>query len=342
MIGTVFAQRYRIIERLGSGQYGVVWRAADEHTKGEREVALKLLKPGADPMQAYEEAGVLVRLEAPHVLFVYDADTYADVPYLSTKIAANRSAQDQLDAATAGIRPDLAITWLRHMLVGLSSVHQRDLLHRDIKPSNLFLSPLDFGLLGDFGITVPLVNGEAPADGDLVIRAPEMISTRIGTVASDVYSAGLTLYWLLAGTCPFGGPSGTAIRRAIVAGSYPDIRDVAPHVTRALAARVRKAMSLDAVERYASAAEMHTGLAGDLVGRIWQRVSPHRRGHVRCWSEIGTGTTYQVCVLERPDGLSDIETRRATGAGTRVVDHCHARVPTGKLTSTLKRTFEHL
>jgi serine/threonine-protein kinase len=340
-IGTLFAQRYKILGQLGKGRYGTVWRASDEHMKGERLVALKLLDPGTDPMQAYQEASVLVRLEAPHVLFVYDASTYLDVPYLSTKIAANGSAQDQLDVSTAGVRPDVAVTWLRHMLVGLASVHERGLLHRDVKPSNLFLSPLDFGLLGDFGVTVPLVHGQAPAEGDLLIRAPEMISTKVGSVASDIYSAGLTLYWLLAGSCPITGPSGSAIRRAIVTGSYPDIRDVAPHVKRSLADRVRKAMSVDPAARYASAAEMHTALAGDLVGRIWHRVPPDA-GHERCWREAGSGTTHRVCVLARPDGRCEIETRRASGSGTRVLDHCHARVGKAQLASTLRGVFGRL
>ena len=93
--------------------------------------------------------------------------------------------------------------------------------------------------------------------------------------------------------------------------------------------------------RYASAAEMHTALAGDLVGRVWHRVPPDT-GHDRCWREVGSGTTHGVCVISRPDGRFDIDTRRASGAGTRVLDHCHEGINKTKLASTLRGVFERL
>jgi serine/threonine protein kinase len=86
-----------------------------------------------------------------------------------------------------GVSPDVAITWVRHMLVGLGSCHALGLVHRDIKTHNIFLDREDWAMLGDFGLAYqPDVNGRVPDGGTPVTKAPEMIQHGYGTYVSDI------------------------------------------------------------------------------------------------------------------------------------------------------------
>src|ERR1700730_8864136 len=175
-----FADRYEIQGFLGEGGMGKVWRAYDPNQ--HMEVALKLFQPGSRPSHAYFEAQVLTALEGDHVLRVYNADTDSDIPFLATRVATEGSAEDALKTRPFGIRADNALTWCRHLLVGLGSCHAAGLLHRDIKPSNLFLDRIDWGMVGDFGLACPLdTNNSAPAAGTFLSMAPEMYLTGQGS-----------------------------------------------------------------------------------------------------------------------------------------------------------------
>src|SRR5262249_45608089 len=145
----LFADRYERVSPIGQGGFGVVWRAFDHNQN--REVALKLYRPGVPVIHKFHEARVLTALESDHILRVYNADTDAsDIPYIATRIAEAGSTEDLLVTASPyGVRPDLAVTWVRQMLVGLGACHAFGLVHRDIKPANIFLDRMDWGMLGD-------------------------------------------------------------------------------------------------------------------------------------------------------------------------------------------------
>jgi serine/threonine protein kinase len=304
-----------------------------------------MFRAGSPVIHAYHEARLLTALEGDHVLRVYNADTHIDVPYIATRIAAEGSAEDKLVAnAPLGVRPDVAVTWTRHLLVGLGSCHSFNLVHRDIKPSNIFLDRPDWALLGDFGLAHPQdANGRVPVAGTPATMAPEMFQHGDGTVASDIYSVGVTMYRLLTGAWPFEGPDPPALASAVVARQYVRLRDAAPHVPRRLADRAEKAMAASPGGRYASWREMHEDLGRHGLRRIWQRRPPHP-GHDRCWIEhpSGSGVSYQVCVTVDAQGHFQIETRRATGAGSRVLNYCLSARNESQLAVRLRDVFDHL
>jgi eukaryotic-like serine/threonine-protein kinase len=316
-----FGRRYELGEVIGQGGFGVVYHAHDDHLG--RDVALKLFRAAGAVHQAVYEARMLTALEGPHVLRVLNADIYQDVPFTATQIAPLKSAQDHV--LNQGTSVPAAIRWTRHLLLGLDSCHRLNLIHRDVKPSNLFLQNEHLAQLGDFGVAhIANDAGVVPAHGDPLIRAPEMWTTNTGTARSDVFSAGVTLYYLLAGRYPVEGAP-VEIAEAYTTGTYADGRDVAPHTPLGLAQRVRRAMAIDPGDRFASAEEMHTSL-GQLtpMQREWKRVTTHD-GHVECWEGIGVGGTssLRTCVIPANHGEGfSIDTRRMTSTAPRVTAHC--------------------
>jgi eukaryotic-like serine/threonine-protein kinase len=255
--GAMIANRYRLEALLGRGGYGEVWRAFDTHRS--HLVALKLILH-RNRTATWHEASLLTALKDEHILEVNNADVAVDLPYLDTALA-----HCSLDAKSMplGVEPGLAVDWMRRSLRGLALCHRRGLLHRDVKPHNIFLSASGDAKLGDFGIAQMMdAAGTADPEGDWQIRAPELFQGVRASVASDIYSSGVTLYALIAGRLPFDGINLMSdLEAAVSAGRYEPIRDAAPHVSQELADRIRKAMSLDPAQRFATASEFDNALS---------------------------------------------------------------------------------
>ena len=333
----LFARRYEPIDVLGQGGFGVVWRAIDHNLR--REVALKLFQQGAHVFQAYYEAQLLIALESPHILRVFDATTYQDIPHITTAVAPLRSAEDRM--RPFGIPVQTSVRWVRHLLVGLDVCHGSGLLHRDIKPSNLFLQSEDLAQLGDFGVAAVMdPAGFTDAHGDWRIRAPELYLSGKATVLSDVYSAGLCLYTLLTGEYPFVGTP-PEIEAKVTNADLPRLRDLAPHVPQSLAQRVERAISLNPADRFPSANALHASLGQ--IGALafsWRRVEPHP-DHSQCW--VGKSTKgaadLQVCV-EAVGGSFAYTTSRAK-SGRRLTSYCGIAAPK-QLPVRLRQVFAAL
>ncbi len=342
MIGQTFANRYEIINRLGEGANDV-WTAHDTHQ--QQRVALKTFRPGSSTIHVYGEATILTALEGEHVLRVYNADTFDDIPYIASRIAAMGSAEGFRKANPTGLPADTVVSWVRQALVGLGACHDRGLLHRDIKPDNIFLDTPEFALLGDFGLAYQLEpDGTAPADGSPFTIAPEMWSTGRGTIASDIYSMGVSAYRLLTGAWPFEAASRDELRAVVPTGKFARLRDVAPHISRRLADRIEKAMALQPSDRYTGWRNMHEDLGRPgVVGHVWRRQTPHS-GHLRCWAQVRAthGSLHRVCVIGTGVNQADVDVRHATGAGRRVTTMCRESVEERRLSVALRDVFDHL
>ncbi len=342
MIGTTFANRYEIVGKLGEGANDV-WKAHDTHQ--QQHVALKTFRPGSSAIHVYGEATILTALEGEHVLRVYNADTYDDIPYIAARIAEMGSAEGFRKANPLGLPADTVVSWIRQALVGLGACHDRGLLHRDIKPDNIFLDTPEFALLGDFGLAYQMDrDGTAPAEGSTYTIAPEMWSTGRGTVASDIYSMGVTAYRLLTGEWPFDRPSRDELRDLVPTGQYERVRDLAPHASRRLADRIEKAMALEPDSRYATWRDMHEDLGRvGVVGNVWRRSSPHA-GHDRCWTQTRSthGSLHEVCVIPAAATRADIEVRHAGGAARRIRGLCRSGVEERRMAIALRDVFDHV
>lgn len=322
--GEVLGGRYRLQAFLGQGGYGEVWRALDEHRN--LEVALKLLNHGSN----WNEAVILTALKNRYILEVHNADQFVDVRYLDTALAVG-SLDRKMPPA---VEPRLAVSYMRQALRGLQLCHARNLLHRDVKPANIFYDENDDVRLGDFGIAVSMdASGEASAKGDPRYVAPESFTGNV-TTRSDIYAAGVSLWELLAGCSAFPQTTNGELQDAIERGALPPLRDLAPHVSPALGRIVKKAISLDPKDRYASAEEFDNTL-GLLPPRQtgFLPLSPHP-GHDRCWRTSGR-RSLAICV----SGTS-IDVRQLA-SGRAVREHC-ANPVAAKVNATLRATFDSL
>jgi serine/threonine protein kinase len=340
VIGTVFAKRYEIRGFLGKGGMGEVWYAHD-HNQG-RDVALKLFPAGSVTIHAYHEAKILTLIASENVLRVFNADTFIDVPYIATEIAAGTTEDRAVAAPGLGLPAPVVVKWIRHCLVGLDACHGMHLVHRDIKASNLFLSSDHWGLLGDFGIAHPIdANGRVPIGGTPVTMPPEMLTLGYGTKVSDIYAVGVTAYRLLVGRWPFDAATIPELRNSVVNRLYLPLRDAAPHVSRRLAERLERAMAADPGDRYPSAMALHHDLGqADLVRLVWQRVAPHT-GHAACWQELRSdGPARQVCAI-RQGTRTNLETR-FTASGRKLTAHCYSDVRAPEVSIKLRKIFDRL
>ena len=345
--GFVINGRYEVVQVLGGGATSIVYEVRDHH-QGETS-ALKFIlnmPPGA----IWVEAQILTGLRGEYILPVRNADFASGIPFIVTEVAP-RTVQHAIEPGV-GTDIDAAIAWIRDACRGAARVHDVNLLHTDIKPENLFLDQHDNALVGDFGYaSLRDASGNGHYAGTAQTMAPEVATIgatvapadlglhRPTSVASDVYSLGATLYWLLAGQPSHHVPGDQdATMRIVMAGPPPRLRDVAPHVPQALADRVETAMRRDPADRYASAAAFDAALGSlPTVHRRWNRITPHA-SHTHCF--LGTGHASDLYVCAVPTGLRaehEIQISHA-GSGRRVNPWPKVATPRG-LPLALRNAF---
>ena len=211
---------YRLLERLGEGGMGIVYRA-EQMEPLRREVALKILKPGLDTREILArfdaERQALARMDHPHVARVHDAGTTeAGLPFFVMELIRGVSITEYCDRRRLGIRRRLEL--FLDVLAGVEHAHQKGIIHRDLKPSNVLVSEEEgrpVPRVIDFGVAKATV--ERLTDRTLVTRAGQVLGTPeymspeqidLGAedvdTRADVYSLGVLLYELMVGARPFG------------------------------------------------------------------------------------------------------------------------------------------
>ncbi|MFJ7019810.1 serine/threonine-protein kinase [Streptomyces sp. NPDC101117] len=214
----LIAGRYRLIESIGRGGMGEVWRAYDETL--DRQVAVKLLLPqDSDPTAASRfrlEARTASRIGHPNVVGVRDFGEHDNQLYLVMELVEGDSLARVL--TQSGAQPaDRVARMAAQAAAGLAAAHRQGVVHRDIKPGNLLLDADGTLKIGDFGIARFLDDPGAAltATGQIVgtslYLAPERALGKPAGPASDVYALGCVLYQLLTGRPPFNADTAVAI-----------------------------------------------------------------------------------------------------------------------------------
>lgn len=229
---TVVAGRYRLLEPVGQGGMGRVWKARDEVLG--REVALKELVPPdgltAEDRQdmgrrAMREARTLARLNHPHVVKIFDVVSVANGdPWIVMEYVTGQSVQDALNRDGV-MSPERAAHIGLDVLDALQAAHTAGVVHRDVKPANVLLSEDGRVLLTDFGLATaaddPHVTRTGEVIGSPAYLAPERTRTSTISPASDLWSLGAMLYTLVEGQPPYGRPTVMATLTALATEPVP-------------------------------------------------------------------------------------------------------------------------
>ncbi len=259
-------RHYRIVEEIGAGGMGVVYRAHDEHL--DREVAVKVLPPrtvGDENARKRfrKEARSLSKLNHPNVATVHDFDNQGDIDYLVMEYVPGKALRDRI---SEGPLPEAEIIGLATQLGhGLTAAHERGLVHRDLKPENLRLTLegrlkiLDFGLaelirpLTDLRTTESTISAVA---GTLPYMAPEQVTGGPVDQRADLFSFGVVLYEMATGRVPFHGASSGEICGAILYQEPVSPEQLNPQISPGLRAIISKMLEKDRQLRYHHAAEI--------------------------------------------------------------------------------------
>lgn len=281
---------YHLLERIGSGGMGTVFRARQESL--QRDVAVKILAPSwnSDPRQseAFEnESRVIAALRHTNIVEVFGAGHEGHYRYYVMGLVNGQSVSaGRLGVAFPGVPYERAVA-----MVGLQAAkaiafaHKNGVVHRDVKPGNLLLDKSGVVQVSDFGLATVLNAGEdAPLvtqshDGTLRYMAPERLLKGVNSFAGDQYSLGLTLYELLAKRPVFRETEPGQLVRNICNGTLQPLKGYGE-----LGAIINKASSFEAADRYGSVAEMAEDLQRYLNGEpVKARKTTLRRRYILWW-----------------------------------------------------------
>jgi eukaryotic-like serine/threonine-protein kinase len=225
--GQLVAGRYRLVDQIGRGAMGIVWRGRDEFL--DRDVAVKQVYLGplasaADEHVSRErtlrEARSAARLSHPAVVKVYDVACEDGSPWIIMELVPSRPL-DLVIAEDGPLRPADAARLGQILLSALDAAHAAGVLHRDVKPSNVLITGDGRAILTDFGVAVvegdPSLTQAGMVVGTPGFSSPERVRGFPATPASDLWSLGATLYAAVEGRGPFERAGGTSAIIAAVA-----------------------------------------------------------------------------------------------------------------------------
>ena len=274
--------RYLIVEALGAGGMGVVYRARDE--KLERDVAIKVLSTGLlvnDEARRHfrREALALAKLNHPHIAAVYDTGEENGIDYIVMELVEGESLAVRLRRGRIDAKEATAIA--QQVAEGLEEAHEHGVIHRDLKPANIMITPrgrakvLDFGLAKlfsqeDAGRSVTEAQG---ITGTPMYMSPEQALGKTVDARTDLWSLGAVYYESLTGRPPFEASSGLGVMRAVVDAPLVPLRQVRPDAPAEAEQIAGRALEKDAGRRYQTAAEFARDTQG-LLARLSGSATP--------------------------------------------------------------------
>ncbi|HXY01569.1 MAG TPA: protein kinase [Candidatus Limnocylindrales bacterium] len=350
-------QRFRVIEKLGVGGMGVVYKAED--TRLHRTVALKFLpkRLARDPasLERFErEAHAASALNHPNICTVYDIGEYEGQQFIAMELLEGQTLDHRIGGQPLSTEEQL--TFAIQITEGLHAAHQKGIIHRDIKPANIFVTSEGQAKILDFGlaklvptVTVigvgserdqpdegapgapremeqlptpdPLLSRTGVAMGTAGYMSPEQARGEKLDARTDLFSLGLVLFEMATGKRAFRGDTGPELHAAILNQTPTSARKLNPKVPAKLDEIVRKSLEKKREQRYQSAAELRTDLE-----TLKRDILPKAR-NLRWWAApavalvlVAVATVYWN--PKRPPSIvPDAKIRQITHLGTVIANH---------------------
>jgi serine/threonine-protein kinase len=260
--GTVIDERYRVLERVGSGGMADVYCAED--TRLGRTIAIKMLHERFSQDREFverfrREASAAAGLQHPNIVGVYDRGDSDGAYYIAMEYVEGETLKDVI-RREAPMDPQRTIAIVKEILAATRFAHKRGVIHRDLKPQNVIVEPDDHIKVADFGIARAAGGSDITEVGAIMGTAqylsPEQAHGQPVTAASDIYSIGVVMFEMLTGRPPFDADSQVAVALKHVNQPAPSPRELVATVPPELEAIVLKALAKDPARRYESAEAM--------------------------------------------------------------------------------------
>lgn len=257
--------RYVVIEQIGSGGLGAVYRC--EHVHLHTQHALKMLYVQAEPMveRLLQEGRAQARLRHPNVVRVTDIVVHKSQPCLVMEYVSGPTLAVWLSARKPSV--DTALALFRGILLGTYAAHSKGLVHRDLSTANVLLAGGKVPKIADFGLVKTVLDGGMTRPGDLLgtpeFTSPEQVrdASTVGP-STDMWSLGCILYALVCGRAAFEGEHQLEVFNKVREADYPPPRDVVPDLPDAVVEVIDGLLVVDPDERIADCAEVLRRLYG--------------------------------------------------------------------------------
>jgi serine/threonine protein kinase len=271
LIGQIIGH-YRIVEKLGAGGMGQVYRARDEHLK--RDVALKILLPNPEcgddaEKKILREARSVSALNDPHICTIHEVGEGGGRHYIVMELVEGKPLNSLIPPE--GLRPELVARYGAQIAAALAHAHERGIVHRDIKTANVVIAPAGQVKVLDFGLARPY-GGRELADatrsdqsaakagavvGTLPYIAPEILRGEEASACSDIWSLGVTLFEMATGNRPFRGQTGYELTSGILREPLPALPAWLPPGLRTV---IERSLEKEPGHRYQRASEVRAAL----------------------------------------------------------------------------------
>jgi len=271
---------YRIVEQLGQGGMGVVFRAFDEHL--HRYVALKFTSPTSDEQRRKRfrtEALALARLNHPHIGSIYGFENIAGTDVLVMEYVTGQTLGEHIGGKPLP-EPEV-ISLGQQLAAALREAHQSGVIHRDLKPGNIVLTADGEAKVLDFGLA--LLRSEASdtiskvkLEGTVQYIAPEVLRGGVPDERSDIYSLGAVLYEMATGRAPHARENFAGMVESILHKAPVPPEQIVPGISASLAGVIKKALENEPSLRYQTAAELRSDLLAMQSGTVLDLPRPRR------------------------------------------------------------------
>ncbi|HJL00673.1 MAG TPA: protein kinase [Polyangiaceae bacterium LLY-WYZ-15_(1-7)] len=263
--GAVLAERYEVLELLGQGAMGEVYRVHDRDL--DEPVALKRLRhaSGEHAVERFlAEVKLSRRVTHRHVARTFDVGVHEGRPFLTMELLEGQTLEAVLEAR-GRLPEEEALPIAEAILEGLGAAHDAEVVHRDLKPANVMVTEDGRVVLSDFGIARalhgPTLTHQAQLVGTPLYMAPEQVRGEPVDHRADLYAFGVMLFEMLTGRSPFQGDSPVAIALARLSNEPPDPRSLAP-VSDGTAGAVLRCMARAPADRFEDVAALQDALRG--------------------------------------------------------------------------------
>ena len=283
--GSIFAGRYQIIEELGKGGMGKVYRVLDKELK--EEVALKLIKPEiASDKKTLErfsnELKLARKISHKNVGRMYELMEEKETRYITMEYVPGQNLKG-LIRQSRQLTMGTTISIAKQICEGLSEAHKLGTVHRDLKPSNIMIDKEGNARIMDFGIARSLkakgITGAGVMIGTPEYMSPEQVDGKETDQRTDVYSLGVILYEMVTGRVPFEGETSLSIAMKHKSEEPPDPKDLNDQIPEGLSQVILRCMKKDKEKRYQDAEELLSQLNNlekgiSTTGRIFPEQKP--------------------------------------------------------------------